>query len=98
MSRNERRIAAKKFKNLTDPNAKNAALYEAGMVHMRAGRYLDAQMCCQQALAVDPNHADSLHLLGLVSSHTKHYDVAINFIALAIRQEPKAEYLSSLGS
>ena len=32
-------------------------LYEAALQHMNAGRSLDGQLCCQQALAVDPNHA-----------------------------------------
>ena len=43
------------------------ALYEAGLAHMQAERFLDAQLCCQQALAADPDHADTLHLVGLLS-------------------------------
>jgi tetratricopeptide (TPR) repeat protein len=65
---------------------------------MRAGRYLDAQMCCQQALATDPNDAEALHLMGLLSHHTKQYDHALEWIARAIRQDPKPAYLSSLGT
>ena len=44
-----------------------AALHQAGLGHRREGRNLDAQMCCQQALAIDPDHADTLHLMGLLS-------------------------------
>ena len=40
-----------------------AALYAAGFAHLAAGRQLEAQLCCEQALALDGDHADTLHLL-----------------------------------
>ncbi|MEI9925501.1 MAG: tetratricopeptide repeat protein [Bradyrhizobium sp.] len=64
---------------------------------MRAERYLDAQICCQQALAIDSSHADSLHLMGLLSFQAQQYDHAVEWIARAIRQNPRPEYLVSLG-
>src|ERR1700722_1133629 len=85
--------------NSIDPGAGiPAALHEAGLRHMRAGRYLDAQICCQQALAADSRHADSLHLMGLLSHQAQQYELAVAWLARAIRQQPKAEYLSSLGT
>ncbi|MGD0847646.1 tetratricopeptide repeat protein [Bradyrhizobium sp.] len=75
-----------------------AACYEAGLRHLRAGRPLDAQLCCEQALAADSNHADSLHLMGLLSCQAQQYELAVEWIARAIRQQPRAEYLSSLGT
>ncbi len=94
MSRRERRAAGK-----TAPGAATVGrLYEVGLGHMRAGRHLDAQLCCQQALALDPNHADTLHLMGVLSLHARQYDHALEWISRAIRQEPKAVYLTSLGS
>jgi tetratricopeptide (TPR) repeat protein len=100
MSRRERRAAAKKTGvGLTVPGAGTvAALYEAGLSQMQAGRHLDAQLSCRQALAVDPTHADTLHLMGLLSFHAKQYDHAVEWISRAIRQEPKADYLTNLGS
>ena len=77
--------------------ASASAACEAGFGHLRAGRYLDAQIACQQALAKDPDHADSLHLMGLLSGQAQNHDLAVEWIARAIRQDPKAEYLSSLG-
>ncbi len=65
---------------------------------MRAGRYLDAQVSCQRALAAESSHADSLHLMGLLSLHTKQYQAAVEWLARAIAQDPKPEYLSSLGT
>ncbi|WP_346347439.1 tetratricopeptide repeat-containing glycosyltransferase family protein [Bradyrhizobium sp. dw_411] len=75
-----------------------AALCEAGLNHIRAGRYLDAQTCCQQALAIDSNHADTLYLMGLLSFQAKQYDLAVEWIARAIRQNPQPKFLLTLGA
>jgi tetratricopeptide (TPR) repeat protein len=75
-----------------------AQLYEAGFDHMCAGRSLEAQLCCQQALALDPDHADTLHLMGLISLQARQYDHAVEWISRAIRREPKPAYLASLGT
>jgi Flp pilus assembly protein TadD len=103
MNRRHRRVVAGKPQaNQANPNGPGAstaaACYEAGLGHLRAGRFLDAQICCQQALAADSDHADSLHLMGLLSSEARQYDLAVEWIARAIRQQPRAEYLSSLGT
>ncbi len=74
-----------------------AALYEAGLQHLRAGRHLDAQICCEQALAIEAEYADTLQLMGLLSLHAKQYDHAVEWLSRAIRQSPKTEYLSTLG-
>src|SRR4029077_3370174 len=113
MKRRERRPAAQNSRSaligegptvvcsqtMHDPSVSTAAaLYDAGLAHMQADRYLDAQLCCQQALAADPNHADTLHLIGLLSLHAKQYDHAVEWIARAIRQGPEPKYLASLGT
>jgi tetratricopeptide (TPR) repeat protein len=100
MNRRDRRAAARTPQaNSNGPGVSGPAEpYQAGLRHMRAGRYLDAQICCQQALAADSNHADGLHLMGLLSVQSQQYDLALEWIARAIRQAPKAEYLSSLGT
>ena len=56
MNRRERRAAGKRAKTDRDvPASAPAALYESGLRHLRAGRHLDAQIACQQALAIDVN-------------------------------------------
>jgi tetratricopeptide (TPR) repeat protein len=100
MNRRERRAAGRTLPTKPagpDPSTP-AALVEAGLGHRRAGRHLDAQLCCQRALALQPGHADSLHLMGLLSLDAGQGDHALEWIAGAIRQTPRAEYLSSLGS
>jgi tetratricopeptide (TPR) repeat protein len=75
-----------------------AALHEAGRNFLQLGQPLDAQLCCQQALAADPDHADVLHLMGLVSLQAKQYDHALEWLARAIQKDAKPEYLASLGT
>ena len=101
MNRRERRTAAARGPQTKPPSPgpnTPAACYEAGLRHMRAGQYLDAQICCQQALAIDPGHAETLHLMGLLSLQSEQYDHAVEWISRALRQDPKAEYLYSLGT
>ncbi|MBV8924365.1 MAG: glycosyltransferase family protein [Bradyrhizobium sp.] len=74
-----------------------AALHQLGLRHMQAGRHLDAQLCCERALASDPHHLGSLHLMGLLSLQATQYDHAIAWIARANRLDTKADYLVSLG-
>jgi tetratricopeptide (TPR) repeat protein len=78
--------------------ARAAALHAAGIAHMQAGRYLEAQGCCERALAADPAHSDSLHLMGLLSLQAAQYDHAVEWIVRAIRLDPRAVYLASLGT
>jgi tetratricopeptide (TPR) repeat protein len=74
-----------------------AVLHQSALQHVQAGRHLDAQLCCEQALAQNPQHIDSLHLMGLLALQARHYDHAIAWIDRANRQDPKAEHLLSLG-
>jgi tetratricopeptide (TPR) repeat protein len=100
MNRHERRLADKGSKGAgTKSSAPTpAALYEAGLAEYGAGRHLAAQTYCEKALALDPAHADTLHLAGLICFHARQYDHAVEWIARACKREPKAEYLRSLGA
>jgi tetratricopeptide (TPR) repeat protein len=99
MNRRDRRATRKSQISPNGPGAGTpVALCAAGFGHLLAGRHLDAQICCQQALAIDSDHANSLHLMGLLCLQANQYDHAVAWIARAIRQDPNPEYLSSLGS
>jgi tetratricopeptide (TPR) repeat protein len=99
MTRRERRTTGK---TLTAPDKAirpdPAALYEAGLAHLRAGRTLDAQVCAQQALIADPAHADSLHLMSLITVDAEHFDLAAEWARRAVARDPKPQYLLTLGS
>jgi tetratricopeptide (TPR) repeat protein len=97
MNRRERRAAGPKSKQSGSVAATPVALVEAGRRHLQAGRPLDAQLCCQQALAADPNHAASLHLIALLSLQAKQSDHAIEWAARAIGINPRGGYISTLG-
>jgi tetratricopeptide (TPR) repeat protein len=78
--------------------SKSDKLYSAALRHVRAGRYQDAQTCCEQAVAAAPTHADALHLMGTLSLQSKRLDQAVEWLTRAIRQDPRPEFLSSLGA
>jgi tetratricopeptide (TPR) repeat protein len=100
MSRRDRREGAQTSEETPGGSTavSPAALHVAGIAHMQAGRYLEAQGCCKRALAVDSGHSDSLHLMGLLSLQAAQYDHAVEWIFRAIRLDPKVDYLASLGT
>jgi predicted TPR repeat methyltransferase len=75
-----------------------ADLYDAALRHFLSKRYGPAEERCRQALTLDPKHADSLHLLGLVHWQTNRLDLAVDLVASAIRCNPtNHEYFLNLG-
>jgi tetratricopeptide (TPR) repeat protein len=85
--------------SVTDTGPRTPEALCADGFRLRAtGRPLDAAQCCQQALSADPNNADAMHLMGLLSFDGGQYDHAVEWLARAIRQAPKAEYLKHLGA
>ena len=93
MNRQQRRTAAK------SSNQSSAALFEFGLRYLRSGQFSEAEQCCREILADDPDHAESLHLLGLIFAETNRSDQAIEYFAQAIRKNPNnADYFSNLGT
>jgi tetratricopeptide (TPR) repeat protein len=75
-----------------------ASLFGAGVQDFAAGRLTAAEARCRQALEADPQHAGSLHLLGLICAQTDRIDLAIEFIARAIRNDQtNPDYFADLG-
>jgi predicted TPR repeat methyltransferase len=73
-------------------------LHDAAVRHFLSRRYEPAEDRCRQALTLDPKHADSLHLLGLIHAQTNRPDLAIDLIASAVRCNPNNhEYFLNLG-
>ena len=99
MNRHQRRTAAKSAKITPGTHAITpAALCELGFNFLKAGQVAEAEACSRQALTQQPDHADALHLMGTVAFHKQQYDHAVEWVAGAIRQAPKPEYLLSLGN
>ena len=99
MNRQQRRATAKiSGKVLNGARARTPeALCESGRRHLQANQLAEAETCCRQALGLKADHADSLHLMGQICIHSQQYDWAVDWTANAIRQEPKVEYLTTLG-
>jgi len=73
-------------------------LFDRAIGHHEAGRIDAAEAAYRQILEVYPDHADSLHLLGLISDQAGQSDKAIELIGRAIALNPEAApYHNSLG-
>jgi tetratricopeptide (TPR) repeat protein len=71
----------------------------AALQHYQAGRLAEAERLFRQVVAVNPRHADSLHLLGVIAYQTGRHDLAADLIRQAITinsREPSLQ--SSLGN
>jgi tetratricopeptide (TPR) repeat protein len=100
MSHRGRRPAAKtsKVRSVAAKAGELAVLHKAARIHMQAGRYLEAQLCCEQALALNAENPETLHLAGVVCFNSGQYDHSVEWFSRAIRREPKSVYLADLGA
>ncbi len=73
--------------------------FEAGLKAHQAGQRAQAEALYRQALAVDPRHADSMHLLGVTLEMAQpNTDEPLNLIQRAIALNPNVpEYYCNLG-
>lgn len=56
-----------------------------GTQHHQAGRLVEAEQIYRQILAVQPDHAHTLHLLGMLAMQGRHFAQAIELIGRAVR-------------
>jgi len=91
MNRKQRRAAAKQGR-LASPSSRTAnlapdtaLLAEAARRH-QAGHLVEAERLYRRFLAANPDHADCLHLLGLVAHQTGRSEAALELIGRAIAQ------------
>ena len=67
--------------------------------HHQAGRLSEAEALYRQILQAQPNHADALHLLGVIAHQVGKHEIAVQYITRAIALNPTvAEYHSNLGT
>ena len=55
--------------------------FEAAFHHHQSGRLAEAEALYRQILALEPRHAEALHLLGVIAHQTGRNDVAVDWIA-----------------
>ncbi|OHB85874.1 MAG: hypothetical protein A2V98_10680 [Planctomycetes bacterium RBG_16_64_12] len=67
--------------------------------HHQAGEFERAEQIYGEVLRVDPNHADALHLLGVIAHQVGQHQRAVDRIRRAIQSNPNAAaFHSNLGS
>jgi tetratricopeptide (TPR) repeat protein/SAM-dependent methyltransferase len=72
--------------------------FQRAMACHRAGNLVEAERLYRQICAVDPQHVDSLHFLGVLAGQTGRNDVAIDLIGRALGLKPDyAEAHHNLG-
>ncbi|MEY4767379.1 MAG: hypothetical protein RL637_18 [Pseudomonadota bacterium] len=73
--------------------------FQTALAHHRRGERDQAQQLYQQILQLQPNHADALHLLGVIANERGNNQQAIKLIQQAIQFQPnKAFYYNNLAN
>jgi tetratricopeptide (TPR) repeat protein len=73
--------------------------FQIAMAQHRAGQLAEAEKMYRQILAVDPNHVDSIHLLGVLAAQAGHRQAAVDLLSRAVALRPEMqEYHSNLGT
>jgi protein O-GlcNAc transferase len=60
-------------------------IFSDALRHHQAGRLAEAEPLYRQILMIDPQHADTLHLLGVMAHQVGRLDVAVELIGKAIQ-------------
>jgi tetratricopeptide (TPR) repeat protein len=98
MNRKLRRAAEAGAKRTGASDPRAAGVFSAGLAHHQGGRLAQAETLYRETLALQPDHADALHLLGVIASQVNRHDVAVDLIGRAIaRDRTNPLYHSNLG-
>lgn len=82
----------------TRPASALKPLFDEAVVHHRAGRLDEATQLYQQILAIDPHHAETHHLLGLIAYCTGKLEEAVERLSHATREnQSRPTYWFNLG-
>jgi tetratricopeptide (TPR) repeat protein len=73
-------------------------LFDEAVANHRAGRLIEAKQRYQQILAIDPHHAETHHLLGLIAYRTGELEEAVDLLSQATREnQSQPTYWFNLG-
>jgi protein O-GlcNAc transferase len=88
MNREHRRAAKSLGKASPGRPTSIAEQFAAAFSHHQAGRLAEAESVYRQICAIDPNHIDSLHFLGVLAAQAGRNDMAIELIGKALALKP----------
>src|SRR5436190_23701850 len=92
------RVARSGYPRTDMPSVTVQQAFELAIQHHQAGRLAEAEGIYRQILAAHPEHADALHLLGVIAHQIGRNDVAVSLIQQAISLTPNiAAFHSNLG-
>lgn len=75
------------------------AIIRDALQHHQAGHFTEAEQLYREALAIDPNNPDCLHLLGMIAFQSGNHRQAAGLIRKAIaNHQTAASYHSNLGN
>lgn len=84
---------------MAQPRQSFVETFQRGFRHHQAGQLQQAEALYRQVLAVNPGHADSLHLLGVIARQVGQAARALEYIDKAIKLQPRAAaYHTSRGN
>lgn len=66
-------------------------IYQQGLAFHHAGRFAEAEQCYQRVLALNPRHADTLHLFGVLAAQVGQPEIAVKLISQAIEIAPRQD-------
>lgn len=76
-----------------------AEAFAAALRHHQVGQLAEAEALYRQILAIEPNHADALHHLGVIAHQVGRHEVAVELIGRAIAlNSAMAQYHNNLGN
>jgi tetratricopeptide (TPR) repeat protein len=67
------------------------ALYAEAVAHYHAQRLDEAERALAEVLAIEPRHADSLHVLGVIAAQQRRFETAADLFRKAAALQPSAE-------
>jgi tetratricopeptide (TPR) repeat protein len=107
MTRKQRRAAGKPEQTSSNPSEQKPAAAPAtdaadlvgqGLHYQQSGRLAEAEALYRRVLTQQPDHADALHLLGLVAHQSGQHGAAVELIGRAIKRHAQNPiYFSNLG-
>jgi predicted TPR repeat methyltransferase len=72
---------------MVDKSSMRSAAFAAAVDHFQLGRLAEAESACRDVLAIEPDHIDSLNLLGFIAFKSGRYMDAVEALSAAVARD-----------